>query len=315
MKSNISVKIQANKQDKTEYLIKDKDDIIIGRFTTIEINNNSKAYDINLRFYRESNYELLSETLNLILKAAFRDFNIFKVNIKTLETIDVNPFLDSGFTLEGILNQNEYLKGEYLDELSFGITRTEYNQMSRYSLVELNGRNIILRNLTSSDAEDVLEYYKKNKTYLEPFEPVKDNNFYTLETQKKFLNKSYREFLNGTTVELGIFKKERLIGKIKLSRIIHGSFKNGTLGYSIDEGEQGKGYMTESVNLMLKYAFDECELHRIEASALVDNKKSRTVLEKSGFKLVGINERYLLINGKWEDHATYYIIREEFKDR
>ena len=221
MKSNVSVKIQSNKQDKTEYLIKDKDDIIIGRFTTIEINDNSKAYDINLRFYRESNYDLLSETLNLILKATFRDLNIFKVNIKTLETIDVNPFLDSGFTLEGVLNQNEYLKGEYLDELSFGITRTEYNQMNRYSLVELKGKNIILRNLTSSDAEDILEYYKKNKTYLEPFEPMKDNNFYTLETQKKFLNKSYREFLYVTTVELVIFKKVILIGKIKISRIIH----------------------------------------------------------------------------------------------
>lgn len=313
MESNVSVKIQADKLSQTEYLIKDKSDIIIGRFMTCELNSPSKTCDINLKFYREYNYELLNETLTIILKATFKDANIFKVNVKIIEKIDFNAFIDLGFTLEGIFSQNQYFKGEYFDELSFGITRIEYNQMSKYSLVELKGQNIILRNLMPSNAEETLEYYKKNRKHLAPFEPAKDSNFYTLETQRKILNKSYREFLNGITIELGIFKEEKLIGKIKISRILHGSFKNGILGYSIDEDEQSKGYMKESVNLLLKYAFDECELHRIEASALVNNKKSRKVLTKCGFKLTGINEKYLLINGKWEDHETYYILKEYFE--
>jgi len=312
MQLDVSVKIQADKLSKTEYLIKDMNDIIIGRFSTMELESSSKTCDIKLKFYREYNCELLNDTLTLILKATFKDPNIFKVNIKVLENINFSPFLDLGFNLEGIFNQNQYFKGEYFDELSFGITRIEYNQMSRYSLVELKGKDIILRNLTPMNAEEVLEYYKKNKNHLAPFEPTKDNNFYTLESQKKFLNNSYREFLSGTNIDLGIFKEERLIGKIKLSRIIHGSLKNGMLGYSIDEDEQGKGYMKESVRLLLKYAFDECELHRIEASALINNEKSRGVLTKCGFKLIGINEKYLLINGKWEDHATYCILKEYF---
>ncbi|MCE5221979.1 MAG: GNAT family N-acetyltransferase [Clostridium sp.] len=313
MQLDVSVKIQVDKLSKTEYLIKDMNDIIIGRFSTMELESSSKTCDIKFKFYREYNYELLNDTLTLILKATFKDSNIYKVNIKVLENINFNPFLDLGFTLEGIFNQNQYFKGEYFDELSFGITRIEYNKMSRYSLAELKGGDIILRNLTAMNAEEVLEYYKKNKNHLAPFEPTKDSNFYTLEAQKRFLNKSYREFLNGISVDLGIFKEEKLIGKIKLSRILHGSFKNGILGYSIDEDEQGKGYMKESVRLLLKYAFDECDLHRIEASALVRNEKSRRVLIECGFKLIGINEKYLLINGKWEDHATYCILKEYFK--
>jgi ribosomal-protein-alanine N-acetyltransferase len=182
--------------------------------------------------------------------------------------------------------------------------------MDKYPLVELKGHNITLGNVTSGDAKEILEYYKKNKIHLAPFEPVRDESFYTIETQKKLLNKSYKEFLNGTAIDLGIFKDEKIIGKIKLSGIVHGSYRNGTIGYSIDEDEQGKGYMTESVKLLVRYAFSECELHRVEASALVNNIKSRTVLEKCGFKLVGINEKYLLINGRWEDHATYYILKE-----
>jgi ribosomal-protein-alanine N-acetyltransferase len=312
MKSNMKVKIQGDKLSQTEYLVRDINDIIIGRFNTTELNGTSKTCNINLRFYREDNYELLNDTLKLILKATFKDLNTFKVNIKVPEKIDINPFLDLGFTLEGIFSQNEYFKGEYLDELSFGITRMEYNQMSRYSLVELKGKNIILRNLTPSNVEEMLEYYKKNKDYLAPFEPIKDNDFYTLETQRKLLNKSYREFLNGKSVDLGIFRNKKLIGKIKLSRILYGSLKTGILGYSMDEEEQGKGYMQESVKLLLRYAFDECGLHRIEASALINNIKSKSVLKKCGFKLIGVNEKYLLINGRWEDHEIYYILEEHF---
>ena len=312
MESDLRVKIQSDKSSETEYLIKDKSDIIVGRFITSELNSQSKTCDINLKFYREYDYELLSDTLTLVLKATFKDANIFKVNIRVVETIDFNAFIDLGFTLEGIFSQNQYLKGEYFDELSFGITRKDYNLMSKYSLVELKGQNVILKNLTAGNAEELLEYYKKNKKYLEPFEPTKDSSFYTVENQRKILNNNYKEFLKGVTIELGIFKEEKLIGKIKLSRILYGSFKNGMLGYSMDEDEQGKGYMKESVYLFLKYAFDECELHRIEASALVNNKKSIGVLTGCGFKMTGINEKYLLINGKWMDHVTYYILKEEF---
>lgn len=313
MELNTSVKIEVDRLIKTEYLIKDQSDIIIGRFKTSELDNGAKTCNIDINFYRTDNYEFLNDTLAIILKATFKYSNIFKVNVKVSEKINVNSFLDLGFTLEGVFSQNQYYKGEYYDELSFGMTRIEYTKMNKYSLVELRGENIILRNLTPGDAKDMLEYYERNRKHLAPFEPSKDANFYTLEGQKRFLGKSYRDFINGTNVELGIFRHEKLIGKVKMSGIVHGSFKNGMLGYSIDEDEQGKGYMKESVKLLLDYAFNECELHRVEASALVSNKRSRSVLTSCGFKLSGINENYLLINGKWEDHATYYILKENFK--
>lgn len=310
MESNLMVKIQADKLTQTEYLVKDINDIVIGRFRILELNNISKRCDIDLKFYRDYNYNLLRDTLNIILKTVFKNVSIFKINIKVFENVNVNAFLDLGFTLQGILSENECFKGEYLDELSFGITRKEYNQLGRYPIIQLNGKNIVLKNLTPGDAEKLLEYYKKNKNHLAPFEPDRDNSFYTLEVQQNLLNESYRQFLNGTNIELGIFKEDRLIGKMKLSSIVYGSLKSGVLGYSIDKDEQGKGYIKESVKLFIDYAFNECELHRIEASALIDNKRSRYVLTSCGFKLVGINEQYLLINGKWKDHATYCIIKE-----
>lgn len=310
MKSNFTVKIEINKLDKTEYLIKDKDSITIGRFNIVEMDEASKRCDIKLRYYREKDSESLRETLMSMLKAVFKNQSIYKINIRTASNINVNPFLNLGFTLEGILAENEYNKGEYIDELLLGITRLEYNESMQYSAIELEGSDIVLRNLTPANAQDVLEYYIKNKKHLEAFEPTRDKDFYTLETQRNILNESYRQFLNGTNIELGIFKDEKFIGKVKLSNIVYGIFKSGILGYSIDKDEQGKGYMKESVKLVLDYAFSECELHRVEASALVDNEKSIGVLKSCGFKMLGINENYLLIDGKWRDHVTYYIIRK-----
>ncbi len=314
MKSNLKVKIQADKSCQEEYIIKDnndiiigrfkilelncnsKRDIIIGRFKILELNSNRKRGEIRLNFYRQSSYELLTDALSLILKAIFKNHSVYKVNIRALEGINVNAFLNSGFTLEGVLIQNEYCKGEYLDELSFGITRNEYSKERSYPIIELEGKNVILRNLTPGDAEELLEYYKRNKNYLAPFEPARDSSFYTLENQTHLLNESYRQLLNGTNIELGIFKNDKLIGKVKLSNIVYGSLKSGILGYSIDEEEQGNGYMKESVRLLLDYVFNECELDRV------------------GFKLAVINEKYLLVNGKWQDHATYYIIKDYFNN-
>lgn len=312
MESKLGVKIEANKLNPNEYVVNDAGGIVVGRVNILDFNTTSRRCDLKLNFYRGNKYLLLKDTLTLLLRTIFKENKIFKINIRVGEDINFNAFLELGFMLEGVLSQNEYSKGEYVDELSFGITRNEYNCNEKFSVIELQGKNVTLRNFTPGDAYNLLEYYKKNKEYLAPFEPARDSNFYTLENQVSLLNESYKQLLNGTSIDMGIFKEDKLIGKIKLSNIVYGSLKSGILGYSIDKEEQGHGYMRESVNLFLKYIFEECDLHRVEASAMVDNIKSRNVLSGCGFKLVGVNEKYLLINGRWKDHATYYLIKEDF---
>ena len=66
--------------------------------------------------------------------------------------------------------------------------------------------------------------------------------------------------------------------------------------------------MREALKLVLKYSKDYLDLHRIEASELVDNEKSKKVLINTGLEEVGINKKYLFINGKWSDHITFYKI-------
>lgn len=310
MSPNHNVNIALNTGSKTEYLIRDKNNISIGRFSIVELNKSSRRCNINLNFYREYHYELLKETLELLLSATFKDKYIFKVNIKVSEEINLSPFLDLGFILEGILSDNTFSNGVYKSELLLGINREDYRYKNCASMIQIQGKNISLRNLNPSDAEELLNYYKKNKKHLEKFEPTRDNDFFTIEAQRNSLNESYKQFLNGTSIDLAIIKENKIIGKLRLSNIVYGVFKSGILGYSIDEDYQGLGYMKEAVNLTINYAFKELGLHRVEASALLENERSQGVLISTGFKKLGVNEKYLFINGMWQDHITYYKLRE-----
>ena len=173
----------------------------------------------------------------------------------------------------------------------------------------MKGSSIKIQALTPGDAEEVLEYHLRNREFLRIFEPARDESFYTIDSQKRTLVESYKQFLNGNGVNFGIFKNDKLIGKIRMSNIVMGVFKNAFIGYSMDEKEQGKGYMKEAVKLVVKYAFEELELHRIEATTLIDNEKSQRVLRNCGFKELGISEKYLYINGEWRDHVVFYKVK------
>lgn len=309
MSINQEVSISKNPGDELEYIIRDKHKINIGRFIILELDKENKKCSVKLKFYRRQHQELLRDTLMVMLKAFFRDISINKVNVFVSETTEIGSFLDLGFMLEGILSNNIYNQGTYYNELVMGINREEYYSGSRMDMIVLNTKNLIIRSLMLDDDKELLDYYVRNKEHFERFEPKRDLQFYTEEVQKNILTESYRQFINGVSIDFGIFKESKLIGKIKLSNIVHGIFKNGILGYSIDQNYQGKGFMKEAVDKVVEYAFNEVNLHRVEASALLDNERSKGVLRGCDFKELGINKEYLFINDKWNDHITFYKVK------
>lgn len=292
-----------------EYVVKDKSGINIGRFEVINLDEENRKCSLNFKFYRKNDNDLLNDTLKLILKVIFKNSKINKVNIYMADDMNTSVFIDNGFTLEGVFFDNLYIQGELVNEISMGITRKDYNCGTCLNLLRIKGEMVELKILTPSDDQDMLQYYVRNRSHLERYEPCRDSVFYTKEVQHNILMESYRQYLNGTSLDFGIYQYDRLIGKIRLSNIVYGIFKSGIIGYSIDKNEQGKGFMKDAVNTLVKYCYEELNLHRIEASTLTDNIRSKKVLESCGFKQLGVNEKYLFINGKWSDHITFYKVR------
>lgn len=104
-----------------------------------------------------------------------------------------------------------------------------------------------------------------------------------------------------------------IAGVAALSQIFRKAFQNAYLGYYLFAEFAGRGLMTEAVNLILKYAFKELKLHRVEANVQPENAASIAVLRRCGFSKEGFSPKYLKIGGRWRDHERWAIVREDWK--
>ena len=177
---------------------------------------------------------------------------------------------------------------------------------------------LIVRLLSQRDISAVIHYYKENKSFLEPFEPVKPKNFYNREFWSHQIDKSLIEFSYDRSLRLFIFRKDqpdKIIGGTNFTQMILGVSHSCCLGYSLAESEQGHGYMTEAVQASIQYVFDDLNMHRICANYMPHNRRSASVLKRLGFVIEGYAGDYILINGKWEDHILTSLTNPNWVER
>jgi ribosomal-protein-alanine N-acetyltransferase len=180
----------------------------------------------------------------------------------------------------------------------------------------LYSKRLVLKVLDQRAAKEVLKFTQKNQDFLAEWEPKRDPDFFSLKAQRKLLINEGVRIKNGQLYKVWIYKvnePNRIIGSISLNNIVRGVFQSCHLGYRIDEDEQRKGYMTEALQVVINYAFNELGLHRIEANIMPRNKASLRVVEKLGFYHEGLAPNYLKINGAWEDHIHMVLRNKEME--
>ena len=178
---------------------------------------------------------------------------------------------------------------------------------SIYSPISLHGRRVVLRTMTENDYEGWLEVRERCHEWLLKWEPRSAHSSHLAEDQRSFVSRCAireRERQMGTGYGFGIFVEGRFVGEITLSSIQRGPLQSAYIGYWIDEAVAGRGLMPEAVVTMMQYAFESLRLHRIEINIIPRNAPSRRVVEKLGLRFEGIAERYLEIDGAWEDHGA-----------
>jgi [ribosomal protein S5]-alanine N-acetyltransferase len=189
----------------------------------------------------------------------------------------------------------------------------------RTSSVELRGRRIVLRPLTPADWEAWREVRIRAREWLTKWEPRPASGYPDpVEDRRAFLARCGardRERELGSGFGFGIFVGSQFAGEINLNSIQRGPFQNAYVGYWIDEAQAGNGYVPEAVVLVLRFAFEELGLHRVQIAIIPRNSASRRVVSKLGLREEGVAQRYLEINGVWEDHVRYAMTSEEWDVR
>jgi ribosomal-protein-alanine N-acetyltransferase len=105
---------------------------------------------------------------------------------------------------------------------------------------------------------------------------------------------------------------EALLGGITLTNLRRGVAQCASLGYWIGARHARQGYMTEGIGGMLTFCFEDLGLHRVEAACLPTNVASKALLTRRGFREEGYAREYLRINGKWQDHLLFAMLRDEW---
>lgn len=190
--------------------------------------------------------------------------------------------------------------------------------MSRYRGFRIETERLLLKVLDESYAAPILDYYLRNREFLEPWEPIRPEGFYTLAYHRDLLRAEQERMNDHTLLKVWIFKKEsplRPIGAVALNNIVRGCFLSCHLGYKLDKDEVNKGYMTEAVRAVVEFAFTVLRLHRIEANIIPTNSASLGVVTHLGFYHEGLAKKYLMINGVWRDHIHMVLLNEAMETK
>lgn len=98
-----------------------------------------------------------------------------------------------------------------------------------------------------------------------------------------------------------------IAGAVNLSNIVRGALHGCFVGWYGAAGHTGRGIMTAALRLMIRHAFEDLGLHRLEANIQPGNAASRRLAIRTGFRLEGYSPRYLRIDGEWRDHERWAI--------
>jgi len=175
--------------------------------------------------------------------------------------------------------------------------------------IYIEGQQVFLRSPTSKDRAEFIGLNRASKRFhrglVSP--PTTPEHF------AEFLERSDKE--ESVSVFICLLADCSIIGAISLSQIFRKVFQSAYLGYFIGARFANHGYMTEALELLLKYAFGQLKLHRLEANIQPGNAASIALVKRAGFKKEGYSRAYLKISGRWRDHERWAILAEDWNTK
>jgi ribosomal-protein-alanine N-acetyltransferase len=194
-----------------------------------------------------------------------------------------------------------------------GVEGTVVNRRQGWP-VTLQEGPVALRPLRLRDAAALREIRARNEEWLRPWEPTYPEmplRTTGITPYVSMLQAVRREARQGLSMPWAVTYGDRFVGQLTVGAIVWGSARSAQVGYWIDSAYAGHGITPAAVALAVDHSFFRVGLHRIEANIRPENRASRRVVTKLGFRDEGVRRRQLHIDGAWRDHICYAITAEE----
>jgi len=152
-----------------------------------------------------------------------------------------------------------------------------------------------------------------SREFLTPWEPTWPPDCLSRAAYRRRMRQAAAEWHEDVGYAFLVFRRgdDTLLGGINISNVRRGVSQAASLGYWVGGAFTRQGIMTEALIALMPFLFDRMGLHRIEAACMPHNAASRGLLRKIGFREEGYARDYLRINGVWQDHVLYALLRKD----
>ncbi len=185
----------------------------------------------------------------------------------------------------------------------------EFLLMTTFPVLETE--RLLLRNVTEEDAPHILSYLSDEEVMkyygLDPFQ--------TLEEALDEISWYQSIFKNKTGIRWGITLKEQgeMIGSCGFHNRVPQHYRS-EIGFELSKAHWGQKIAGEAINAIVRYGFEQMEIHRIEALIEPLNLPSQKLVEKQGFVREGLLRNYEFTRGKFDDLYMYSLLKTDVEN-
>ncbi len=169
-----------------------------------------------------------------------------------------------------------------------------------------------VRLLEAEDAPELYALIEANREHLARWMPWAADQ--ALDGTERFIAEAEEQRSGENGFQAKVEPEGEIIGVVGFHRIDWVN-RNTSLGYWLAERAQGRGTMTTVVRAILDYAFGEWGLHRVEIDCAPENRRSRAIPERLGFREEGLLRGAELVGGRYLDSVVYGMLEEEWGSR
>ncbi|WP_338644641.1 GNAT family N-acetyltransferase [Flavobacterium sp. KS-LB2] len=171
----------------------------------------------------------------------------------------------------------------------------------------LKTERLILRPITVMDLDYIHELHSLKETDEFNALGIPATIEETKQLLEKWISENNRELTTHFTFAVELITGNQTIGLIgiNLGKV---KYKNAEVWFKFHKDHWNKGYATESLKEILRFGFNELNLHRIEAGCAIGNVGSIHVLEKTGMTREAHTRKLLPLSSGWSDNYGYAIL-------
>jgi RimJ/RimL family protein N-acetyltransferase len=178
----------------------------------------------------------------------------------------------------------------------------------RAGLPALHGRTATLRELRVADATSLLAMLTSEEVsrFISPAPS-------TVEGFERFIAWAHAQRMAGNHVCFAVVPvgSDTAVGLFQVRQLEPG-FATAEWGFVMGSGFWGTGVFMECARLVVDFAFDKLDVHRLEARSCIRNGRGSGALRKIGATQEGVLRRSFLRNGEYLDQALWSILREDW---